>query len=436
MAEVPLISVVTPSFNQGRFIGETLQSLVDQDYPSLEVIIQDGGSTDGAVAVAKSFVDRYPQIFQLFVERDDGQADALNRGFARARGQILGFLNSDDTLYPGCLRRVASEIDPARGRLVVFGRCLFTGADSPYVGVEHPAEYRGHFDLLAIWKRGFNTLPQPSVFWHRRVWERCGGFNVHEHHALDYDFFCRVSRQYRFHKVDELWSTFRMHAISKSAQRTEAEVLALSIAVSRRHWGPWYSPLRWRCELSHWYHNRDWYEHARHHARRCEDAGRNGHVGRALWEFCRTLRYSPKMARDRLFHAWLAEKRLRFLERLFWSEKTFTGRYSDLWIGPIYRDTIEVPPAGKRLLLTLQHTPQGYHQKVTVALRINRRIVAEKTLTDGCQFLLEADVAKFRGTQAVVELRCDAYFVPRFVHNTPDDRQLSLQLFETRVETA
>ncbi|HET7537033.1 MAG TPA: glycosyltransferase family 2 protein, partial [Candidatus Didemnitutus sp.] len=224
MENPPLISIVTPSFNQGNFLGETLQSLVDQNYPRLEVIIQDGGSTDDSIAIAGDFARRFPAVFQVFVEKDSGQADALNRGFARAKGEILGFLNSDDTLYPGCLLRVAKEIDPRRNRWIVFGRCLFTGEGSPYVGIEHPAEYKSHFEQLAIWKRGYNTLPQPSVFWHRRVWEKCGGLNTAEHHVLDYDLFCRFSSHFRFHRVDELWSTYRMHAVSKSSQRTEAEV--------------------------------------------------------------------------------------------------------------------------------------------------------------------------------------------------------------------
>ncbi len=242
MKQEPSISIVVPSFNQAQYLGETLQSLVDQEYPKLDVIIQEGGSNDGSIAVAEDFVRRYPTIFRLIVEKDSGQADALNRGFARANGEILGFLNSDDTLFPRILHRVAAEIDPDRDRFIVMGRCMFTGEGSRYVGIEHPAEYGSHFEQLAIWKRGFNTIPQPSVFWHRAVWERCGGLDVNEHHALDYDLFCRFSEHYRFHRVDELWSTYRMHDSSKSAQRTEAEVLNLSIKVSRKHWGSWLSP--------------------------------------------------------------------------------------------------------------------------------------------------------------------------------------------------
>lgn len=432
MGPAPLISIVTPSFNQGRYLAETLQSLVDQQYPNLEVIIQDGGSTDGAVAVAEDFVRRYPTVFKLFVEKDHGQADALNRGFARARGEILGFLNSDDTLYPGCLPSVAREIDPARNRLIVFGRCLFTGEDSVYVGVEHPAEYKSHFEQLAIWKRGYNTLPQPSIFWHRQVWQSCGGLNVNEHHALDYDLFCRFSEKYSFHRIDELWSTYRMHAVSKSAQRTEAEVLDLSIKVSRRYWGPLWSPLRWRCEVSHWLYNRHMHEHARHHARRAEEAARNGRRLVALREFAQTFTYSPFMARDRLFRAWLAAYQLKFLERLLWApDEGFTGHHGDGWIGPVYRISLPLPSKIQRITLELKHIPQGHHKALHCVLKLNGKKLAERKAVDEGHFTLEADVSGLRGSTCVVEVLTDSYFVPRDVHHTPDDRKLSVQLLAT-----
>ena len=272
MKRLPSISIVVPSLNQAKYIGETLQSLVAQEYPNLQVIIQDGGSSDGSVSIAQDFVSRFPEIFQLFIEKDSGQADAINRGFARSTGEILAFLNSDDTYYPRILHRVAVEINPEDNRFIVMGRCLFTGEFSRYVGVEHPAEYLSHFEHLAIWKRGFNTIPQPSVFWHRKVMERCGSLDVKEHHALDYDLFCRFSEHFRIHRVDDLWSTFRMHDNSKSAQITESEVLDISIRISRKYWGSWLSPLRWRCEASYWFYSRRYHQQACHHAWRAEKA--------------------------------------------------------------------------------------------------------------------------------------------------------------------
>ena len=432
----PLISIVTPSYNQAAFIRETLQSLVDQDYGNLEVIIQDGGSTDGAVEIAREFVDSYPHIFCLYVEKDDGQADALNRGFARARGEILGFLNSDDTLYPKCLHRVAEEIAPESGRLIVMGRCLFTGEDSPYVGVEHPAEYVSHFDHLAIWKRGFNSIPQPSVFWHRQVWSECGGFDANEQHALDYDLFCRFSQRYTFHRVDELWSTYRMHPVSKSAQSSELEVLQLSIAVSRKYWGSWLKPLRWRCELSHWLHTHHHHDQARHHARLCEQAARADRPGTAFFEFWRTALHSPKMARDRLLAAWLVNKRAHVLQKLLRPSPQFTDQYGDGWIGPIYRTTLAVSENAGQLTITLQHLPRNSFQIVEAKLLINQKEICHHDCEQSETFELTADVKRYRKRTIGIEIKCNNSFSPHLLDGSEDKRKLSLQLLETKINSA
>lgn len=435
MTPQPLISIVVPSFNQAAYLAETLQSLVDQQYPALEVVIQDGGSSDGSIAIAEDFVRRCPGTFRLFAEKDAGQADALNRGFARTRGEIMGFLNSDDTLFPGTLRRVAGEIDPSRHRFVVMGRCLFVGEDSHLAGIEHPAIYISHFDHLAIWKRGFNTIPQPSVFWHRSVCERCGGFDVGEQHALDYDLFCRFSRHYHFHRIDELWSTYRMHAASKSSQRTEAEVLELAIRVSRKYWGPWYSPLRWRCELSHWVYELHLHEHARHHARRAEEAFRARRFGTAIAESLKTLMFSPKMARDRLLYAWLGRKGLSVLERVLVRPAPFTGRYADGWIGPLYREQLAVPRGARRVVFLLEHHAQQRHQRVRSELRVNGTLADTGSLSDAGAFRLQGDVSGLNGQSASFEIRTNGYFVPREPGSAPGGRRLSLRLRETNFET-
>jgi glycosyltransferase involved in cell wall biosynthesis len=440
MKPLPTISIVVPSFNQAQYLPETLQSLVDQDYPNLQVIIQEGQSRDGSVAIAEDFARRYPEIFQLYVEKDDGQADALNRGFARTTGEIMAFLNSDDTYFPGTLHRVASEMDPARERYVVMGRSIFTGEGSRYVGIEHPAEYVSHFEHLAIWKRGFNTIPQPSVFWHRKVWERCGDLDVNEHHALDYDLFCRFSEHYRFHRIDELFSTYRMHDSSKSSQRTEAEVLDLSIGVSRKHWGPWWSVMRWRCTLSHWWHNRHLHERARHHARRAEEAFSERRYGAALAEIARTVITSPQMARDRLVYGWLAAKGGRLGHWLMVASNKpategFTDLYADGWIGPVYRTYVEVPKEGDRLVVGVAHERQRGHRKATAQLFVNGTLVDSKAINSSGTFSLNADARPYRGMAVTVEVRTNSYFVPAKLFGGEDKRRLSLRLNNVNVSS-
>lgn len=426
---LPKISIVVPSFNQAQYLPETLQSLLDQNYPNLEVIIQEGVSKDGSIQIAEDFARRHPDTFKLFVEKDAGQADALNRGFARTTGDILAFLNSDDTYYPGTLHRVAQEIDPAKDRFVVMGRSLFTGENSRYVGVEHPAEYVSHFEHLAIWKRGFNTIPQPSVFWHRRVWERCGQLDVNEHHALDYDLFCRFSRYYRFHRIDELFSTYRMHDSSKSSQRSESEVLELSIGVSRKHWGSVWSPLRWRCALSLWWHNRHLHEKARHHARRAEEAFTQRQFGTALVEMFRTLITSPKMARDRLLYGFGAAKFGIVARRVAVpGGDEFTGQHPDGWIGPIHRRAIDVPEDASQIVVALEHVQQRRHKDVSATLLVNGIPADTKVLNASGEFELRADAQAHRGQTVWVEIRTSSYFIPGRLHGSDDMRPLSLKL--------
>ena len=445
MSDLPLISIVVPSYNQGHFLGETLQSLVDQDYPRLEVIVQDGASTDHSVAVAEDFARRHPGVFQVYSEKDRGHAQALNRGFAKTHGEILGFLNSDDTLYPGVLRRVAREIDPARGRYIVFGRSLFTGEGSPYVGVEHPAEFISTFDQLAIWKRGFNTIPQPSTFWHRRVYERCGDFDETRNQGLDYLQFCNFSRHFFFHKVDELWSTYRMHAASISANKTEAEWLDISIGHSRRHWGPWWSPLRWRLALSCWFHNRHLHERARHHARRAESAFAEKRRLAALGEFLRTLALSPSMAWHRLLQPLLAGRGLHLAERWLFQPGGgaeaggFTGRHGDGWIGPLYEQTFVAPADARRFVAAIQHIPQAggsRHQRIESELFLDGRSQGKVVCTEAGRYELAADLRRHAGKTCHVTLRTHPFFIPCFVGDaTTDSRKLCAQLLETHVET-
>lgn len=432
MSRYPKISIVTPSFNQGRYIGETLQSLVDQNYPELEVIIQDGGSKDESVDVARSFVERHPHIFKLFVEKDRGQSHALNMGFSKTTGEILGFLNSDDTLYPGCLHRVAKEISPERNRHVVFGRSLFTGEGSVYVGLEHPAEFPSRFEFLAIWKRGYNTLPQPSVFWHRKVYETCGGLDETEQHALDYDLFCRYSKRFDFHRIDELWSTYRMHPVSKSAMKTEAEVLQLTIQVSRKHWGPRYLPLYWRCALSYRAWKNGSHDRACHHARSAEVAYDNGRPLLAVAEALATFRYSPTMFRRRLLTPLLGDIGLAVVaKKAKPAAERFKGRHSDLWIGPEFETIVETDASHKEWIAVFEHHASRAHDNFTVKVFIDGERRAERKVKGSGQFFISAPLAGTKPGRHTIRVLTSKFFNPALLSKANgDNRDLALKLLE------
>lgn len=244
MTAQPLISVVTPSFNQKDYIEETIQSVLTQDYPNWEHIVVDGGSTDGTLDV----LGRYRHL-RWISEKDRGQGDAVNKGFRMARGEILGWLNSDDTYRPGALSIAARELDQSHGRHIVMGRCEFTDENGKATGIFHPCAYSGRKRLIQVWKG--HSIPQPSVFFRREVLERCGDIDVSLHYALDYDLFLRFAEHYWFHTVDEVFSTYRLQPESKTVQISEEEHLEKSVVVSRRYWGPRYLPSYWYFARSH-----------------------------------------------------------------------------------------------------------------------------------------------------------------------------------------
>jgi glycosyltransferase involved in cell wall biosynthesis len=243
----PRISIITPSFNQGAFIAATIDSVLAQDYPDLEHIVVDGGSTDDTLAI----LARYPHL-TVIAEPDRGQAEAVNKGLRRATGQIIGWLNSDDTYPPGTLADVAATIDPANGVFMAMGRCAYIDEAGTPTGAGHPSVFTSHERVVRIWQ-GY-TIPQPAVFFHRRVFDECGGLDESLYFALDYDLFCRYTQRFSITTVDRVWATYRLHAAAKTSEQSQAELLKRSLTVSRRYWGAPGSAGWWRYRLSFWWY--------------------------------------------------------------------------------------------------------------------------------------------------------------------------------------
>jgi glycosyltransferase involved in cell wall biosynthesis len=241
----PVISVITPSLNQGRYIEATIRSVLAQNYPHFEHIIVDGGSSDETAAI----LARYPHL-KVIREKDRGQSDAVNKGLRAARGEIIGWLNSDDTYYPEIFATVARSIDPARGVLIAMGRCAYIDEAGQLTGREHPSLFTSHRRVVEIWK-GY-TLPQPAIFFHRSVYEECGGLDEELYFAMDYELFLRYTRRFPIHLVDRLFATYRLHLASKTTEISQGELLERSLRVSRRYWGQPSSLSYWRYLASYW----------------------------------------------------------------------------------------------------------------------------------------------------------------------------------------
>jgi len=203
------ISVVTPSFNQGAYLEATLRSLLSQDYPDLELIVIDGGSNDQSVEIIRRYAS---SLSHWESERDRGQSHALNKGFAHVHGDIWSWLNSDDLLEPGVLRRVAEVFaqDPEAG--VVYGDCVYVGEDGETVIEKFPGEPYSRLRHLA-----HRFIAQPSCFFRTTMVPPAVREDLQ--YCMDYDLWLGLSaRGIRFRYVPEVFSRYRLHDQSKSVR--------------------------------------------------------------------------------------------------------------------------------------------------------------------------------------------------------------------------
>lgn len=212
LSALPSIKIVTPSFNQGKFIGRTIQSVLDQHYPSLEYVVQDGGSSDNTLAVLRQ-LSGSPLRWES--TPDSGQAEAINRGFQRTTAEVMAYLNSDDLLLPGALPFVGRYFSTHPEVDVVYGHRLIIDENDAEIGrwILPP-----HRDDVFLWN---NYIPQETLFWRRRLWEAVGGgFDETLHYALDWDLLLRFRRAGgKFVRLRRFLGAFRCHSKQKSAAR-------------------------------------------------------------------------------------------------------------------------------------------------------------------------------------------------------------------------
>jgi glycosyltransferase involved in cell wall biosynthesis len=184
--ELPLISIVTPSYNQARFIEDTLRSVVSQAYPRTEHIVVDGGSTDGSVDIIRRYA---PHLRSWVSEPDRGQSHAINKGLAQAQGEILTWLNSDDTYLPGALDEVGRFFAGHPDVDLVYGDYVYTDVDGRPMRRRHVFDTIGYESLLY-----HDYLGQPAVFFRRSLFEKVGPLDESLHYCMDWDLFLRMWR--------------------------------------------------------------------------------------------------------------------------------------------------------------------------------------------------------------------------------------------------
>lgn len=207
--ESPRISIITPSYNQAQFLEDTILSVIGQNYPNLEYIIMDGGSTDDS----KKIIEKYAGKLHYWVsEKDSGQSNAINRGFAKSTGDILMWVNSDDILMPNVLQKIASKYLQEK-KVLYFGNCLHFKNSIDGLSSHGSNVVKKHQTLILS---EIDYIIQPSSFWSREIWEEIGHLSENIHFGFDWEWFLRVQNKFKIQPISEVISMYRIHEDHKS----------------------------------------------------------------------------------------------------------------------------------------------------------------------------------------------------------------------------
>jgi glycosyltransferase involved in cell wall biosynthesis len=368
----PLVTIVTPSFNQGRFIRQTIESVLTQDYRNIEYIIMDGGSTDETASVAAEYSDR----LRFISEPDRGQSHAINKGFRMARGEVVSWLNSDDIILPGAVAHAvnAFEHDPTLG--AVYGEGYLIDYDGA-VTSRFPAT-----EPFNLWKLIYlsDYILQQTAYFRRNILDDVGFLNEELHWGLDWDLLIRIGKRHWIGYIPEYMGSLREYDAAKTFSGGRRRFRELA-AIMRAHGHMRYPP---------------------------------GYVTYGLETYQRILRgYLP-------FTSWrsaLTRAAHRIIGRVLNESQGF---YSDSWAGGHAKWMFPAGRGRARLQGMLPAFPQLADQSLDVIC--NGALVARQALVFG-DFVIEFD---YQGpddlSPSYIEVKASKTFVPK-VHNMGNDRR-------------
>ena len=208
----PKVSIVTPSYNQGKYIEETIQSVIRQNYPNLEYIIIDGGSTDQSLAIIKKYADQYPHIIRWISEKDKGQTDAINKGFKMSHGEILAWINSDDVYQSGAIHAVVEYFRSHSQIYFVHGLGHHIREDGAFIE-NYPSK---SCDFRSLYYTC--SICQPTAFWRRIVLDQMGYLDDSLHYVMDYDYWIKISQAHRLGFLSQHLASTRFYADTKTSR--------------------------------------------------------------------------------------------------------------------------------------------------------------------------------------------------------------------------
>lgn len=233
----PLVSIITPSYNQANFLERTILSVLNQDYSNIEYIIMDGGSTDGSLEIIKKYSHR---LKHWKSEKDLGQTDAINKGFSTAQGEVFAWINSDDTYEPNAVSEAVDYLTNHPEIGMVYGDCNFIDSDDEVIG-KFNAKQTDYEKL----KTGFVHIPQQASFWRAELWHRVAPLDTSIYFAMDYDLWLRFSKISKITYYPKLWANFRLHGDAKSISEDD-RCWPDMLKIHYRNGGKWWQPIVWK----------------------------------------------------------------------------------------------------------------------------------------------------------------------------------------------
>ena len=236
----PLVSIITPSYNHAAYIEQTIKSIREQDYPHIEHLVIDGGSTDNTVEILRKYEDRLKWVS----EKDGGQTNAINKGFRKATGDIMAWLNSDDVYMPGAVRAVVEHFEQHPEDKFVYGDVLAVDEHEQSYGVRGHVHQGDQHELV----NGLNFIVQPAAFWRREVWETMGELDETLHYMMDYEYWMRIAGRYNLRHIPVTVAKERMYAAAKTFSGAVTRMEEME-AVAKRHGGQGI-PYNYRAEAA------------------------------------------------------------------------------------------------------------------------------------------------------------------------------------------
>ncbi len=235
-ASLPLVTIVTPSFNQADYLEATIKSVLEQSYPHIEYIIMDGGSTDGSVDVIQKYAGK---LRYWESAKDKGQTDAINKGFNRAKGDILAWLNSDDTYAnPNAIADAVNFLVANPEVAMVYADCDFINEQGQVIG-----KFASRQTDYAKLRTGYVHIPQQTMFFRARYWKELGPLDPSFYFAMDYDLWVRIAKHAPIQYLPgKTWANFRIHTSSKTNVNDERGWKEM-LRVHYRDGGSFFSPI-------------------------------------------------------------------------------------------------------------------------------------------------------------------------------------------------